>query len=53
MSAIAWGYLKQANEKPVGFWLSLYRSGVLAAGAIVVFAITRIVTSLQGVGCQY
>jgi hypothetical protein len=51
MSALAWGYLKQANEKPVGFWLSLYRTGVVVASAIVLFAIGRIIGALQGVGC--
>jgi hypothetical protein len=53
MSAIAWSYLKQANEIPIGFWLNLYRSGLVVAIAIISFAITRIVSSLQGVGCQY
>jgi hypothetical protein len=51
MSALAWGYLQQANEKPVGFWLSLYRMGVTIAGAIVLFGAWRIVGALQGVGC--
>ncbi|BAS59125.1 hypothetical protein LBWT_50940 [Leptolyngbya boryana IAM M-101] len=51
MSALAWGYLKQANEKPVGFWLNLYRTGVVIASAIVLFAIGRIIGALQGVGC--
>jgi hypothetical protein len=53
MSAIAWSYLKQANEIPIGFWLNLYRSGLVVAVAIIGFAITRIISSLQGVGCQY
>lgn len=52
MSALAWGYLKQANEEPIGFWVTLYRSGVVIAGSIVLFAISRIVSSMQGVGCQ-
>lgn len=51
MSALAWGYLKQANEKPVGFWLSLYRGGIAIAGAIVLFALWRIFGAMQGIGC--
>jgi hypothetical protein len=51
MSALAWGYLKQANEKPIGFWLNLYRTGMIVAGAIVLFALGRIIGALQGVGC--
>jgi hypothetical protein len=51
MSAIAWGYLKQANEKPVGFWLTLYRTGMVIASAIVLVSIGRIVGATQGIGC--
>ncbi|MEP0917079.1 hypothetical protein NC981_09625 [Leptolyngbya sp. DQ-M1] len=52
MSALAWGYLKLVNEKPIGFWLTLYRSGVAIAGTIVVFAVWRILGAVQTTGCQ-
>ncbi|MBD1846616.1 hypothetical protein H6F89_24980 [Cyanobacteria bacterium FACHB-63] len=52
MSALAWGYLNMVNKKPVGVWLTLYRTGITVAGAIVVFAIWRIVGAMQATGCQ-
>jgi hypothetical protein len=52
MSALAWGYLKMVNEKPIGFWLMLYRSGIAIAGTIAVFAIGRIIGAVQTTGCQ-
>jgi len=52
MSALAWGYLNLVNEKPVGFWLMLYRGGIVIAGTIVLFAIGRIVSAMQTTGCQ-
>lgn len=52
MSALAWGYLNMVNKKPVGVWLALYRTGITVAGAIVGFAIWRIVGAMQATGCQ-
>jgi hypothetical protein len=52
MSAIGWGYLKMVNEKPIGFWLMLYRGGIAIAATIVLFAIGRIVGAVQTTGCQ-
>ncbi|MBW4443661.1 MAG: hypothetical protein KME10_21000 [Plectolyngbya sp. WJT66-NPBG17] len=52
MSAMAWAYLKLVNEKPVGFWLMLYRSGIAIAGTIVLFAVGRIIGAVQITGCQ-
>ncbi len=52
MSALAWGYLKMVNEKPIGFWLLLYRSGIIVAGTIALFAIGRIIGAVQTTGCQ-
>lgn len=52
MSALAWGYLKMVNEKPIGFWLMLYRSGIVIAGTIALFAIGRIIGAVQTAGCQ-
>ncbi len=52
MSAIAWGYLNLVNEKPIGFWLMLYRGGIAVAGTIAVLAIGRIIGAVQTTGCQ-
>lgn len=52
MSALAWGYLNMVNEKPIGFWLMLYRSGIAVAGTIVLFALGRILGAVQATGCQ-
>lgn len=52
MSALAWGYLRLVNEKPIGAWLFLYRSGSAIAGTIALFAIGRIISTVQATGCQ-
>jgi hypothetical protein len=51
MCAVAAMYLKQANEKPIGVWVNLYRSGMAIAIVIAFVAISRIVFSLQRLGC--
>ncbi|GAP94951.1 hypothetical protein NIES2104_14700 [Leptolyngbya sp. NIES-2104] len=52
MSALAWGYLNLVNEKPIGAWLLMYRSGIAIAGTIVFFALGRILGAVQATGCQ-
>ncbi|BAU13797.1 hypothetical protein LEP3755_43390 [Leptolyngbya sp. NIES-3755] len=52
MSGLAWGYLNLVNEKPIGVWRLMYRSGIFVAGTIALFALGRIIGAVQTTGCQ-